>query len=54
MLARGIVDCKSNIGDKSKRGFKRLRSTSTSNIMNNRIIINYNSSSIKFVIKILF
>ena len=54
VLARGIIDCKSNNSDKSIRNFKRVRSTSTSNIINNKTIRNYNTSSIKFVVKISF
>ena len=55
VLTRGIIDCKSNNSDKIISSFKRVRSsTSTSNIINNKTIRNYNTSSIKFVIKLSF
>ena len=54
VLARGIIDCKSNNSDKSIRSFKRVRSTSTSYIIIHKSIRNYNTSSIEFVIKISF
>ena len=54
VLARGTIDCKSNSSDKILRSFKRVRSTSTSNIIINKSIRNYNTSSIEFVIKISF
>ena len=54
VLARGIIDCKSNNSDKSIRNFKRVRSTSTSYIIIHKSIRNYNTSSYEFVIKISF
>ena len=54
VLARGIINCKSNNSDKSIRSFKRVRSTSTSYIIIHKSIRNYNTSSIEFVIKISF